>query len=368
MVCLLALALSAVAQEPTANPSTFTDPTLGLSFTHPANWTQVKSEPAKPAKGKGKKNGKSADDGSVRFSIPLDNSAPAELTITPASFSGAPEKWQQFQVDANRNLKREVERQWEQEVLGVPMLLTKINYTEEGVQKTTVTGLLYNAAAYKLLFRLTGPTASFDAAQFQFNQALESLRTTSDTLPTAQEPDKPITPPPTPGTPDAKRTLFERPKVTALVAPLALPVKVAGHAATFNVPEGWTIEAKDADTYLLKHSGLKTPVTMKLLPAGTSARPAELLTNAANETLKEFETVDLREDTPGLANKAGNPVLAIWRQGKGPKDPLAAMDAILATAELNVLFSYRSAPGGNFKSERRTIQEMLDRAGVKLTQ
>lgn len=355
------MALLILGQDPTPpqepETRTFTDAALGLSFAHPATWVTVPQAP-----GSGKKPKK--DDGTVVFSIPSTTGGnPTELTIVRASFSGAPEKWQQIQADSNRNMKRDVERQWQQEILGVPLLLTRIGYVQEGIEKTTVTGLLYNAAPYKLLFRLTGPSASFDAAQYQFTQAMESLRTTNDALPSAQEPDKPIAAP-NEG-PDKRHTLFARQKIDPKAAPVALAVAVGGRKMLLRVPEGWTLEKEENDVAVLRHPEVKGAVSVKLFARSTAPQPTEALMTAANASLDEFKSVALREDTPGEPNRAGNPVLAIWRKGEGTSGPYAALDAVCVAGDYYLLFSARPTPGNALREERGKVQTMLDAVGLE---
>lgn len=378
---MTALAVLVIAgQTPTPQDpgtQTFTDPALGLTFTHPATWVRVATptptqssggkKPIIPNPFKKKAAPKKPEEGTVTFSLPGANgSAPAELTIVRASFSGAPEKWQQIQADANKNQKREVEKQWQQEILGVPLLLTRIGYTKDGVATTTVTGLLYNAAAYKLLFRLTGPTASFDNAQFEFTNAMETLRTTDDSLPKTQEPDKPVDPPAGPPTPESKHTLFAKPKNAPQVAPVSLAVSVGSKKVSLRVPEGWTLEKVEGDVATLRHKDVKAPVTVKLYETATSSsRPTEALMAAANATFDQFKTVALREDTPGTPNKAGNPMLAVWRKGTGASGPMEAVDAVVVAGDYFFLVACRPTPGSDKTTERKTVQGLLDAIGLE---
>ena len=380
----LTLLLLSGGQAPTQTPAptamdttTFTDAALGLSFSHPTTWTTIATTPTTaPPKPKGnrfklpvgKRNEVKDDrisDGMVTFAIPgSTGEAPAKLTIVRASYSDAPEKWQQLQADTNQQLKREVERQWQQEILGVPLLLTRIAYTQDGAATTTVTGLLYNAAPYKLLFRLTGPTSGFDAAQYQFTSAMESLRTISNALPTAQEPGKPVAAPPL-LTPDARHPIFVKPKAAPTVAPLALPVTVAGRKMLLHVPSDWSLMSVGTDTATLKHAGLSRPVTVKLYAAATAPRADEALAASSKETLEHFKTVELREDTPGVANKAGLPVATIWRRGTDAKGPYAALNAVVVAGDYYMLFAFEPAPGDAAIGERKIVRSLLDAVGLE---
>ena len=154
------LAAAVMFQPAKQDTQTYSDIQLGLSFSHPSTWIIEKPLVAKNTK-KGRKL--ASDAGTVHFRIPLTGAVDdADLIIVRAAFSGSPDTWQKVQMDANQNLKRQVERQWQQEILGVPLLLTKIDYSENGSSKVTLTGLLYNDSPNKLLFRLTGPASDFD--------------------------------------------------------------------------------------------------------------------------------------------------------------------------------------------------------------
>ena len=378
MAPTLALTLLLIAGGQTPTPpteTTFTDAALGLSFTHPTTWTTVATPipAAPPGKGnrfklpggKKKKTPTGPPEGMVTFAIPgEEGKAPTQLTIVRASFSDAPESWQQIQTDTNRNLRREIDRQWQQEILGVPLLLTKFVYTDAGVPKTGLTGLLYNAAPYKLLFRLVGPTEGFDAAQYQFTQAMLTLRTTNDDLPTAQEPGKPIAPPIVPG-PDTKHPIFDPPKKPTVVAPLALGVSLGDRKMLLRVPEGWTLAKLETDGAVLRHPDLKNPVTVKFYATSTAPRPTDALTALSNKTLEEFNTVDLREDSPGTPNKAGNPLLSIWRKGTKASGPAASLEAVVVAGDAYMLFSFSPTPGDGMKTERKIVRSMLDVVGFE---
>ena len=104
---------------------------------------------------------------------------------------------------------------------------------------------------------------------------------------------------------------------------------------------------------------------VKFYPGSTAPPATETLTAAANQTLALYQTVDLREDTPGTPNKAGNPVLAIWRQGKTEKGSLATLDAVAVAGDYYALVSFHPTPGNELPRERKTVQAMLDAFGLE---
>src|SRR3954466_14728017 len=121
IVALLALATQAQApQTPASDVSSYTDTYLGLAFNIPKTWTMVK---------------KTKD--MTRYAIPVEGSAmPAELEIIRSPFHSSKEIWQTIQLRTNETLHREVARQWEQDVIQVPILFTQLNWDDKGVAKT----------------------------------------------------------------------------------------------------------------------------------------------------------------------------------------------------------------------------------------
>src|SRR5690242_18114511 len=116
------LAVSVVAQD----KAVFRDDHLGLQFEHPKTWKVRKER-----------------NGSV-FSIPLDGGTEATLQLFPAKFNDKADQWQLIQVDINRSLKRTVDKQWQEEYLTVPMLLTRSHYEVNGQTVSALVGLLYS--------------------------------------------------------------------------------------------------------------------------------------------------------------------------------------------------------------------------------
>jgi hypothetical protein len=309
----------------------YTDVQLGLSFTRPSTWT-VDKPAKKPKKG----------DDSAHFHIPLsDSSETAELIIFRTQFSGSAETWQQIQLDVNKNLKREVERQWQQDVLGVPLLLTRIHYTEDGVSRTTLTGLLYNDNANKLQFRLTGPSPDFDKAQYEFTQTLQTLRTTDNTLPKEQVPGQTAKPEQVRG---LKSAIFkEKTPLKPEVPPISVPLVVSTKNVLLRIPTGWTAEGINGTSLTLHSSAFPSSASVRLATTLDSDPPATAFIKISEEELNEYGTVELREDTSLNPNLAGAQILACWRKGSNTKGKLSTVEAVglsgdyyfILTANLN---------------------------------
>src|SRR5262249_52880941 len=127
-VALLAsvLALSSAQQTDSKNVDLAQ---IGLSFSCPKSWEITTDKKANVE---------------IVFPIP-DTQHTANLNIYPVAFDQDTATWQHMQDVFGKTLKRDVAKQWQEEILGVPLLLTRSNYSEKNVPLASVTGLLYSS-------------------------------------------------------------------------------------------------------------------------------------------------------------------------------------------------------------------------------
>jgi hypothetical protein len=357
-VAIFALVLSA---QTTQTTQIYTDPDLGLSFSHPSTWLLEKANDSKQTTQAKKKKKKKGDTGVVDFRIPLTGAAEdADLQIMRASFSGSPETWQTIQTNANKDLHRQVQKQWQEEILGVPMLLTQIDFTNNGTNETTVTGLLYNDSPDKLLFRLTGPTSDFDKAQFEFEQALQTLRTTNNEMPKAQDPDHPATGPAHFDPRGQKHPLFV-PDVPRKykIAPVSVPLVVSTKKVEIHVPAGWRAEHVDGGGFELRSAELPYPIVFHVASSLDSEPAGNALIDASAASLADFSAVQRREDTVADVNDGGCTVTSVWRTGTGAKGPLVTMESAGAEGDFYFVATCRPTPGPSLAAQRKAIDSLL---------
>jgi hypothetical protein len=363
---LTALIFTAVVfggrQEATPATETYTDPQLGLSFAHPKSWVLEKQNAGKD---KSKKKDK-AEAQIVHFRIPIAGaSEDAELEVMRASFSGSPDEWEQIQTVANKNEHKTVDRQWQQEILGVPMLLTRISSNDGGSNHTTLTGLLYNDAPSKLLFRLTGPSGDFDKVQYDFDQSLQTLRTTSNELPKAQDPDHPSTASKKVDPRGLKHVLIAPPPPPPVkLAPVAIPVVVATKKVELHVPKGWSAEKVDGSTVMLRTPELPFPVQVKLASALDSDPAGSALLAASGASLVDFTAVEHREDVGPITNAGGCQVIGIWRTGKGANGAIISLDAAAAEGDFYLIATCRPTPGPTYLAQRKVLEDLLQEFSI----
>ncbi|HRF59705.1 MAG TPA: hypothetical protein PLH94_07310 [Fimbriimonadaceae bacterium] len=349
---LACIAGFAILTAPQSGEKTITDPELGLSFTHPKSW-QVSRDRSKAWK----------------ITMPLEGGVKASLEIFAVSFREPADRWQEYQALANQNLKRTVDRQWQEEILGVPMLLTRIYYSQKDVPMATLVGLLYGAVPKKMNFRLTAPSAGFEQAEQEWRTALQSLRTISGKLPDAEDPSKPPPDPVLqPATPKNQAVLKPptQEKPTRKVRGRAkLPARAAGRDVVFTYPGGWTA-TPDGDGFVLTRGGFKGRLRLEVLGTLDSPPPARALSALSGNSLGEFSKVTLRDETRPSYNKAGAMVTWVRREGLNVDQPLIIQQAVGDCGDYYWLIDYRSDDPRSARRERGAIQDLLDIAFVEL--
>ena len=349
---------------------TYTDPKLGLSFAHPTTWLLESPAPVADSGKRSHKKKKGASTDSVHFKVPLTGAAEdGDLLIMRASFSGSKEVWQQVQVDANKSLKRTVDRQWNQEILGVPLLLTRISYSDNGADKTTLTGLLYTDTNDKLLFRLTGPTSDFDKAQYEFTEAMQTLRTTNNELPKEQDPDHPSQPVTTVNDRGLKHPLYLPPgQQRAIISPIAVPMVVSTKNVELRIPRGWTAEHVEGNTLQLTNPKLSYPVKIHLATTLDSDPVSTALGKQCADSLTEFDKVEHRYDSPIEPNQADCVLATVWREGRGSKGPLITLDAAGKSGDFYFIASCRPIAGETAAVQKKILFDLLDQISIELIQ
>lgn len=354
LIFSLFVGLSQVVTQPVpVETAQFSEPFVGLEFSYPKTWKIARHTRE-----------------TTKFEIPIEGSLDkADLEIIRTAFHSTKEIWQTIQLQVNQTQRREVVRQWEQAVIRVPMLNTQINYMDKGVQKTTLTGLYYTRTPSKFFFRLTAAVGDYDKVKYDFDKALESLKTIDGSLPQEDDPalplevqKKPEPAPPKPiniGTP----TLVKSATVRNMSV---IPAFVSTKHVAVGLPEGWTTGEKDVDTFNLKNPKVSEVVTMEVFYELDSDRPTSALIKKSAKELAEYVSVANREDTEGVTNLSGASICTVWRIGKSADGPLVTFHGTAEQGDFYVLFSYWSKSPDNAKRDRKVIEQLLSL--VKLAQ
>lgn len=332
---------------------TFNSPELDLSFQHPADWKVIP----------GRK-------GDTKIEIPLAGGGKATLEIFAVAFREPAERWQEYQLMANQNLKRTVDRQWQEEVLGSPMLMTRIFYTVKSEPMATLVGLMYRSHPKKLNFRLTASSSVYEEAERSWREALQSLRTMSGAMPEAENPDRIVETPATPPKiekPKPQVTFSAKGPTPSRVyrGPVKIPARAAGKDVQLLLPEGWRADP-EGDAFILTRKGLLGTIRMEV--AGTlDSPPAErALLAAAAKTLAEFSQVAVRDESRPQTTRAGAVLQIVRREGKAMEGNLVLVHASGASADFYWLLTYRATDPKHYRRDSGALEGLMTGASVVL--
>jgi hypothetical protein len=343
-----AFAFALVLAAPSGQDSVYSNPELGFAMTHPSTW-QV-----------------STRRGDSRILIPIGTTGDqAILEIYGAMDRSEPDVWQTIQLRANEQLKREVRRQWQEEILGVPLLLTKVAYENKGTPTTALVGLLYVAKPRKMMFRLTSPSEHYDSMEFEFRSALQTLRTLDNTLPRAEDPSKPL-----PTTP----TRTTRPTVITSVrqdaaggrevqkGEVAVPTRAAGREVVLHLAAGWAA-APHGEEFVVTHPDLKGTATVRVESTLDSVSPLRALFLASGQSLQDFTKVARRDEPRPRQNRAGAQTNVIWRFGQKGAEDLTTCEAVGSIGDFYWVLTYRFN-GKLSAGEQKLLESLVDAMSV----
>ncbi|MCX7798905.1 MAG: hypothetical protein N2109_01015 [Fimbriimonadales bacterium] len=339
MAILELLAIGWIAQS----GATITPPGLGLQFDVPKDWKVVQRR------------------GTMQLALPASFRG-ARVDIFSASFKKEAETWLAVEAAIANQLKREVVRQWQEELLGVPLLMTELRWRQGESQQAALSGLLYAWTPRKLHFRLQAPEESFAEAVVAWRNVLSTFRTVDGRLPAPEDPDKPWDPAEAqkPSVPLARTVLEPRRSGTTRLelAPRSLETVVAGRPVELRLPEDWAADRAGDFEWTLKHPKLPFAVKVGLYSTLDSPAPERTLVRVSAESLRGFREVTRREEPPASPNRAGATLRRVWRTGQGPAGPVWSLEAVGSKDRFYWLVSV-SREGTLGNEERRIVESLL---------
>jgi len=338
------LMASLAVQEP--QPVLFRDNQLNIQFNRPADWKQTKS-----------------DRRQTNFDIPIPGSTNvAKLEIVRAAFRGDRDTWQTIQLRSNETAGRTVLRQYEQELLGAPVLLTQVEFTERGVPLMRLSGLHYTRTPVKFLFNLTAPVSSYDSVAFLWNQTLESFRTVNGQPLLVEDPSAPL-----PSTP-VRVEPVRPPRVISTTGSAGTNIgdyrrvdaKSGEQAIPILVPKDWTATAQGDGTLSLNRRGMDGVVVVRLEGLIDAEAGRRALATSAADSFKRYSVVDVRQDIEPMIAKSGNSVGSVWRHGKTAEGELATFEGFVAGTSHFMLLRYETSRPKQNRNAMRWLKELLE--------
>lgn len=330
---LATLLLSTALLQDAPQTTTYRDKALGLSFEHPKNWKVTKSNLY------------------TLFEIPLGEGKTAQVQMFSAVYRDTAERWQSLQAEVNAAMERTVDRQWEEELLGVPMLLTRLSYVEGDRPTVTLVGLLYSATPEKMQFRLNAPAEQAESAQELWWTSLLSLRTSTGLLPGGEDPSRPLSElqPQAPKNTVVLRAPERRPEN---VQP-GIRVPFGGAAVQLLAP--WKV-ADDA-----RLTGIETKGNLTLsVHEGNGDVAGPMLEELAATALAEFRSVGLRKDSRARLARSGATVASVWRRGTGEGGPLVVSHTVGVCGNRFWMLRYRGPGLEAWEADRAQVEALVE--------
>lgn len=387
---LLALAATVPAQTPASQPGapdqtkaqaavvsdkvTYVNDELGLAFEHPKDWKTSKAVIHNPKPKFVITDPKTwrppSKEHTTKFLMPLPGvSERGVVEIYSAQFFSEPDIWQTSQRDINEQIGgRTILRQWQEELLGVPLLMTKIQSDDKGQKLITETGMMYSATARKLVFRLSSSPDNFDKADYEWRQALQTLRTTDGVLPNAEDPNRPKTNADL--NPEASKKIIWTAPVPA-APPLAKGSVVNDAAAGGKklhllTPAGWKV-VKNADGSFTMSSP-EIAGTAKVVVASDldSDTPDKALFRATGMSLDKFSKVKKRQEKGPFTSRSQMSVAWVYRTGSDASKPLYSYDAIGFNSDFYWTLAWIGGDSASAAKDRKALDALVDIMSVEV--
>ena len=355
MIRAIALLISLVGHGLQAQ---FSDPQIGMSFNYPEGWSKT-----------------AAKSGTILTFSP-EPGEQAVLQIFAADFRADAEIWQNAQKAIVGQLHQELLLQTQEELLGVPLLLTKSRMAADIGGRLVLSGLIYSATPKKMLFRLTASANAFDSAERQWREVLQTLRTLDGKLPESETPGRnpeviPI------GKEPIKRPLpavIKKPptridkKKGGTVAITKL-VEVDGRCGEvklkLNIPLGWQAITKDDGSVTLSNKSFPSGITVSFSKVA-DLLPGKALIMSSAKSLEDFVAVGRREDFGPAENLVAAVVMTAWRIGTDKVGERVSFDAVGMTGDY--FWTIAWAKTGRPAGEKKVINDLVQQMKVTVAQ
>lgn len=306
---------------------------------------------------------------SHRFVFPVTGTdRTAQFEVYGVTFSNDIPTWQAVQSNAAKQLKREVSRQWQEEILTVPMLLTRTTWEEKnGISKTSDSGLIYADTRRKFLWRLTANTDDFEQALAQTRNVLQTIRTEGGKLPKPYDPTVPASEDlRRPDRPE-KRTTWKQPNQD-----VKEPVKGDRSVETTagNLPlviwysGDWSFAAEEG-TLVATHPSVTGKVTFRSFSAVESDPPGKAVLKQSGQSLGQFEKVLKREEHGPVRSLSGSQIMMIWREGSTSSGSLYTFDVVGATGDYYWLAAWSSTDPKSAAVQRDLIARLAQTMSIE---
>lgn len=304
-----------------------------------------------------------------RFTIPITGTdRSATLDIFGVVFTGDIPTWQAVQTNSAKQNKRELVRQWQEEILTVPMLMSRTKWElKNGVVRSTEAGLIYADTRRKFLWLAEMNEQDFDAVSLQVRNVLQTIATEDGKLPKAFDPTTPrsedLRKPDRP----EKRTTWKQPDPGEKA-----PVKgdkmfetTAGNIPVILRYAGdWTLKTEDG-VVTATHSGVTGGVKLRAYNAAENDPPGRMLLKQSGQALSLFDKVLKREEYGPERSTSGGQIMSIWRAGTAKEGAFHAFDVVGATGDYFWLLGWTSSDAKTALSQRDLVAKFAQSLSIE---
>lgn len=229
------------------------------------------------------------------------------------------DEWQSAVKMIEETNGNSVQKQWEEELLGVPLLMTRYLEQKGAVRSIVLVGLLYSKTPEKASFRVIAPEPVAEDAEAEWRKVLVTARTVSGKLPTKEQPG---TAPPA----QIEDPVKEKPGRTVIIGPVSrVPKEPFKGPARFTanadrglyayLPEGWSMDKgkiSNADGF----ADLKVTFSLGDFDAAKTAWLKD-----CGAMMSEMKTINERLEPPTKMSLAGFTLTEMTRTGTNDKGP-----------------------------------------------
>lgn len=273
------------------------------------------------------------------------------------------EDWQALQRTVNEQMKRTIVRQWDEEIMAVPMLFTSIKYTEtrEGDLGVLI-GLLYSNTADKFHFRLVSPLASMENAEGAWRSALLTMRTSSGKPPKTEDGNPDSTDDVKPISEGNTLNLASHAPKPKPLGPVKVAFSTSGRDGVLRLPKGAEVLAESP--VKVKWSGLEG-IELTLHSNDDSPASALFLMQEVNKDLDRFKSVALRENFGPKRNAVGVDVLTVVRTGVNDAGNLQSIFAVVDNGKFYVVLRSERTDASVFKKHQDALLKLVNQIGFE---
>ncbi len=341
------LALVALLASPQESPTkTFVTTDRLLEMQIPKSWT-VKKERSRQIVSF------PTQDGTVR------------IEVYATQYLQGTEGWQTMQRTVNEQMKRTIIRQWDEDIMAVPMLLTSLKYNEpkEGDLGVLI-GMIYTNTAEKSHFRLVAPLASLEAAESQWREAWLTLRTSSGKAPSVEDGNAESVSESKPIADGVTLSIAAAGPKHKPLGPVTFGFVTSGRSGFLRLPKG--ADVTDGKPALIKWAGLEG-IQLTIYSNDDSPASALFLMQEVNKDLDRYKTVSLRENFGPKKNSVGLDVLSIVRTGVTETGDLQSFAAAGDNGKFYWVLKSETANAKEFKHHQDSLLKLVGQLGFEPT-